>query len=118
MGLDSDNLHLRPSPRSKHDINDQLCSFEPRDRNARVIRSAYQWARDLAGPKAQFANSRNRLCVSMHVFGFQKMANRLILLEYRPSLGSAITSKHFQSPTRPFSRLKGTIFQAQVPSAA
>ena len=27
-------------------------------------------------------------------------------------------SKHFQSPRRPFSRPKGTIFKAQVPSAA
>ena len=41
----------------------------------------------------------------MHVFGFQKMANRLILLEYRPSLGSAIT---FQTLSKP----NATIFKA------
>jgi hypothetical protein len=79
----------------------------------------------------------------MRDLGIEKLANPLIGVNYRASLGSANSfndcsptsapsnkwartgrqhtpsrCRHFQSPRRPFSRLKGTTFTAQFPSAA
>jgi hypothetical protein len=92
--------------------------FREKMRKALMARGFARGARtgqqDRVSGGSQFANSRNRSSASMGEFVFRKVANPLISLDYRPSLGRAkhvattfkAQADHFQGLREPFSQPK------------